>query len=133
MVVIELIKRARSPALHEDTACLFRCRRKKRASAIRKSDGIVDLQKVPLKPVCNFAFTNSLKRSVEVYERLNPSTLKRMEPPERFLSCDLRVLETTNQEGWRTTRRLVVSSSAAEKKPWLVESCQFALPALVVQ
>lgn len=63
-------------------------------------------------------------RSVEIYERFNPSTLKRLEPPERFLSCDLRVLETTTREGWRTTRRLVISSSAAEKKPWLVESCK---------
>ena len=61
------------------------------------------------------------KSSVEVYEQLKASTMKPMSPRRQFQSCDLRVLETTTKEAWRTTRRLVISSSAAEKKPWCSE------------
>ena len=60
-------------------------------------------------------------RSVEVFEQLKASTMKPMSPRQQYQSCDLRVLETTCQEGWRTTRRLVISSSAGEKKPWCTE------------
>ena len=60
-------------------------------------------------------------RSVEVFEQLKASTMKPMSPRQQFQSCDLRVLETTCKEGWRTTRRLVISSSAGEKKPWCTE------------
>ncbi|MCJ1465306.1 hypothetical protein MMC07_003923 [Pseudocyphellaria aurata] len=69
------------------------------------------------------------KRSVEIFEMLNVSTMK-PDSREKFKSCDLRVLETTTKEGWRTTRRLVVSSSAGEKKPWCKE---FFLPLSRVQ
>lgn len=61
------------------------------------------------------------KSSVEVYERLQASTMKPMNPKRQFKSCDLRVLETTTKEAWRTTRRLVISSSAAEDPPWCTE------------
>lgn len=61
------------------------------------------------------------KSSVEVFEQLSASTMKSMSPRQQFLSCDLRVLETTCKEGWRTTRRLVISSSAGEPKPWCTE------------
>lgn len=61
------------------------------------------------------------KCSVEIFEQLKASTMKPMSPRLQYRSCDLRVLETTTREGWRTTRRLVVSSSAAEKKPWCIE------------
>ena len=60
-------------------------------------------------------------RSVEVFEQLKASTMKPTIPRQQFRSCDLRVLETTCKEGWRTTRRLVISSSAGERKPWCTE------------
>ena len=47
--------------------------------------------------------------------------MKAQSPRKKYQSCDLRILETTCQEGWRTTRRLVVSSSASEKKLWCKE------------
>ncbi|KAI4178364.1 MAG: hypothetical protein LQ348_005618 [Seirophora lacunosa] len=63
--------------------------------------------------------------SVETFEQLKPLTLKPVDPQQHFRSCNLRILETTCKEGWRTTRRLVVSSSACEKQPWYAE---FFLP-----
>lgn len=59
--------------------------------------------------------------SVEKYEQLKASTMKSMSPKREFQSCDIRILETTSKWAWRTTRRLVISSSAAEKKPWCSE------------
>ena len=61
------------------------------------------------------------KSSVEVFEQLKASTMKPMNPRQVFRSCDLRVLETTGKEGWRTTRRVVISSSAGEPRPWCTE------------
>ena len=61
------------------------------------------------------------KSSVEVFEQLKASTMKPMSPRQIFRSCDLRVLETTSKEGWRTTRRVVISSSAGEPRPWCTE------------
>lgn len=68
--------------------------------------------------------------SVEVFEQLKASTMKPMSPRQLFRSCDLRVLETTCKEGWRTTRRLVISSSAGESRPWCTE---FFLPLSRIQ
>ncbi|KAL8946866.1 MAG: hypothetical protein Q9222_006794, partial [Ikaeria aurantiellina] len=64
-------------------------------------------------------------RSVEVLEQLKPSSLQPLNPRQQFQSCNLRILETKGREGWRTTRRLVISSSAGEKRPWCFE---FFLP-----
>lgn len=61
------------------------------------------------------------KSSVEVFEQLKASTMRSMNPRQIFRSCDLRVLETTSKEGWRTTRRVVISSSAGEPRPWCTE------------
>ena len=61
------------------------------------------------------------KSSVEVFEQFKASTMKPMNPRQMFRSCDLRVLETTSKEGWRTTRRVVISSSAGEQRPWCME------------
>ncbi|KAL8774307.1 MAG: hypothetical protein Q9209_001058 [Squamulea sp. 1 TL-2023] len=60
-------------------------------------------------------------RSVDLFEQLRPATLKPLNPRQQWRSCNLRILETTGKEGWRTTRRLVVSSSAGEKQPWCTE------------
>ncbi|KAL9099199.1 MAG: hypothetical protein Q9163_005264 [Psora crenata] len=70
------------------------------------------------------------RRSVEVFEQLQTSTMKPMSARRQYQSCDLRILETTCKEAWRTTRRLVISSSAGEKKPWCTE---FFLPLSRVQ
>ena len=51
--------------------------------------------------------------------------MKPTNPRQRWRSCGLRVLETTTGEGWRTTRRLVLHSSANEKRPWCKELCKF--------
>ncbi|KAI9799927.1 MAG: hypothetical protein M1825_004298 [Sarcosagium campestre] len=56
--------------------------------------------------------------SVEVYEVLKASTMKPSNPRQAWQSCNVRVLETVGKEGWRTTRRLAVSSSAGERRPW---------------
>ena len=61
------------------------------------------------------------RSSVDIIEQLHPSTMKLMSPKHRFESCDIRILETTCQEGWRTTRRLVTSSSASERHLWCNE------------
>ena len=62
--------------------------------------------------------------SVEVVERLQPSTLKITHQKDSFSSCDLRVLETLSNEAWNTTRRLVISSSAGEDRPWCKNLCE---------
>ncbi|KAL9120549.1 MAG: hypothetical protein Q9187_002895 [Circinaria calcarea] len=49
--------------------------------------------------------------SVEMVEQLKPSTMKVMSRKHQWNSCDLRVLETTCKEGWRTTRRLILTLS----------------------
>ncbi|KAL9580814.1 MAG: hypothetical protein Q9203_006151, partial [Teloschistes exilis] len=59
--------------------------------------------------------------SVELFEQIEPSTLKPLSPRQQFQSCDVRILQTTGKQGWRTTRRLVISSSAREKRPWCTE------------
>ncbi|KAL9009388.1 MAG: hypothetical protein Q9173_005576 [Seirophora scorigena] len=59
--------------------------------------------------------------SVETFEQLKPLTLKPVNPRQQLRSCNLQILETTCKEGWRTTRRLVVSPSACEKQPRCTE------------
>ena len=71
-------------------------------------------------------FESSLEMAIE----LNTSTMKQLSKKSKNESCNLRILETTCKEGWRTTRRLVLSSSAAERHPWCKE---FFLPTDRVQ
>ncbi|PWW73601.1 hypothetical protein C7212DRAFT_365719 [Tuber magnatum] len=52
------------------------------------------------------------------YEHLHPNTNRPLNPNEAFHSISLRVYETTGEEGWMTTRRLVLSSSAGARQPW---------------
>lgn len=68
--------------------------------------------------------------SVETVEQLQPSSMALASKKDRWTSCDLRVLETVGNIGWRTTRRLVLSSSAGEETPWCRE---FFLPMSWVQ
>ncbi|KAI9669583.1 MAG: hypothetical protein M1817_004626 [Caeruleum heppii] len=56
--------------------------------------------------------------SLEVYEILEASTMKAAHPRRAWRSCGVRILETVGKVGWRTTRRLVVNSSAGVQKTW---------------
>lgn len=70
------------------------------------------------------------KSSVEVFEQLKASTMQPTSPRQVSYSCDLRILERVYNERWRATRRMVVSSSAAERRPWSIE---FFMPLSRVQ
>ena len=70
------------------------------------------------------------KSSVEVFEQLKASTMQPTSPRQVSHSCDLRILERVYNERWRVTRRMVVSSSAAERRPWSIE---FFMPLSRVQ
>ncbi|CAG8266757.1 unnamed protein product [Penicillium salamii] len=69
----------------------------------------------------NFTETVIFKSSVEVFEQLNTPTMKSMNPPVMLKSCEVRILERSFGESWRNTRRMVISSSAAEKAPRIIE------------
>jgi hypothetical protein len=70
-------------------------------------------------PLDGVEFTESIifKSSVDVFEKLNTPAMKTMSPPVVLKSCEVRILERSFGEGWRSIRRMVVSSSAAEKDP----------------
>ncbi|KAJ5354672.1 hypothetical protein N7541_005716 [Penicillium brevicompactum] len=69
----------------------------------------------------NFTETVIFKSSVEVFEQLNTPAMKSMNPPVMFKSCEVRILERSFGEVWRNIRRMVISSSAAEKAPKTIE------------
>ncbi|CAG8101426.1 unnamed protein product [Penicillium salamii] len=69
----------------------------------------------------NFTETVIFKSSVQVFEQLNTPTMKSMNPPVMLKSCEVRILERSFGEVWRNTRRMVISSSAAEKAPRIIE------------
>ena len=73
----------------------------------------------------NWTETLLFKSSVQVYEQLKAETMKPTAPRKMWNSCEMRILEISGKEGWRTTRRLVVTSSAAESQPWCID---FFLP-----
>ncbi|CAG8197792.1 unnamed protein product [Penicillium olsonii] len=74
-------------------------------------------------PVNSAEFTETVifKSSVEVFEQLNTPTMKSMNPTVMLNSCEVRILERSYGEVWRNTRRMVISSSAAEKAPKTIE------------
>ncbi|KAJ0426918.1 hypothetical protein BJY00DRAFT_3048 [Aspergillus carlsbadensis] len=83
-------------------------------------------------PVDSDHFSESVifKSSVEVVEQLRAPMMKSMNPPMITRSCEVRILERTFGEVWRSMRRMVVSSSLAEKTPRCLE---FFLPMSRVQ
>ncbi|CEL04835.1 hypothetical protein ASPCAL05959 [Aspergillus calidoustus] len=83
-------------------------------------------------PVDSDQFSESVifKTSVEVVEQLRAPIMKSMNPPMITRSCEVRVLERTFGEVWRSIRRMVISSSLAEKTPRCLE---FFLPMSRVQ
>lgn len=74
-------------------------------------------------PVDSGHFSESIifKSSVEVIEQMKASTMKSMNPPVTQRSCEVRILERSFGEAWRTMRRMVISSSAGEKAPRCIE------------
>lgn len=83
-------------------------------------------------PVDSSQFTESVifKSSVDVFEQLNTPTMKSMNPPVMVKSCEVRILERSFGDAWRSIRRLVISSSAAEKAP---KTMEFFMPLGKVQ
>jgi hypothetical protein len=83
-------------------------------------------------PVDSDQFSESVifKTSVEVVEQLRAPIMKSMNPPIITRSCEVRILERTFREVWRSIRRMVISSSLAEKTPRCLE---FFLPMSRVQ
>ncbi|KAI9043850.1 uncharacterized protein KD926_002741 [Aspergillus affinis] len=61
------------------------------------------------------------KSSLELFEQLKAATMKPMNPPMVHGSCEVRILERSFGKAWRSVRRLVISSSAAEKNPRCME------------
>ncbi|KGO77560.1 hypothetical protein PITC_060000 [Penicillium italicum] len=74
-------------------------------------------------PIDATEFTESVifKTSVDIFEQLNTPTMKSMNPPVVVKSCEMRILERSFGEAWRSIRRLVITSSAAEKTPRTME------------
>lgn len=74
-------------------------------------------------PVDSDQFSESVlfKNSVETVEQMKASTMKSMNPPLVQRSCEVRILERSFGEAWRSVRRMVISSSAAEKAPRCIE------------
>lgn len=62
-------------------------------------------------------------RVVETFERRNPATSGPVNPKVMYSSCELRIYERVGEEGWDRSRRLVITSSAYEPKPWTVSYC----------
>lgn len=83
-------------------------------------------------PIDSKEFTESVifKNSVEMVEQLKPPNMKPMNPPVTANSCEVRILERSYGQAWRSTRRMVISSSAAEKIPQCTE---FFMPLSRVQ
>lgn len=74
-------------------------------------------------PVDSKDFTESVifKSPVEQFEQLKTPNMTSMIPPVIPKSCELRILERSFGEAWRTTRRMVISPSAAAKTPQCIE------------
>ncbi|PYH95253.1 hypothetical protein BO71DRAFT_377842 [Aspergillus ellipticus CBS 707.79] len=62
-----------------------------------------------------FSETVIFKSSAEMLEQFRMPSMKPMNPPIIHRSCEVRILERTFPDAWRSIRRMVVSSSAAER------------------
>ncbi|KAF4762425.1 hypothetical protein N7455_001631 [Penicillium solitum] len=74
-------------------------------------------------PIDATEFTESVifNTSVDMFEQLNTPTMKSMNPPFVMKFCEMRILERSFGETWRSLRRMVITSSAAEKSPGTME------------
>lgn len=82
-------------------------------------------------PIDSKEFTESVifKGSVVSFEQLN-TNMRPMNPPAITKSSEIRILERSFGEAWRSTRRMVISSSVAEQTPRCTE---FFMPLSRVQ
>lgn len=78
----------------------------------------------------DFTETVIFKSSAEIFEQLTTPNMQPLNPPLTVKSCDVRILERSYGEAWRSIRRIVISSSAAETTPRCIE---FFMPLSRVQ
>lgn len=74
-------------------------------------------------PIDSKDFTESIifKSSVEMFELLKTPNMKPTNPPVCIKSCEVRILERSFGEAWRSIRRMVISPSVAERTPRCME------------
>lgn len=70
------------------------------------------------------------KSCVESSEELKSPSMKPLNNPSIYESCEIRILERSFGETWRSIRRMVISTSATDKNPRCVE---FFMPLRKVQ
>ncbi|RAL13818.1 uncharacterized protein BO97DRAFT_387761 [Aspergillus homomorphus CBS 101889] len=77
----------------------------------------------PREPISSDKITETViyKGSVEVLEQLKAPSLVAMSPALVHRSCEVRILERSYGEAWRSIRRMVISSSVAEKNPICID------------
>lgn len=78
----------------------------------------------------DFTETVIFRSSVEIFEQLKTPSMQSLNPPLTVKSCDVRILERSYGEVWRSIRRIVISSSAGETTPRCIE---FFMPLSRVQ
>ena len=74
-------------------------------------------------PIDSADFTESVvfESSVDIFEQLRTPSMKSFNPPVVSKSCQVRILERSYGEAWRSIRRIVFTSSVADKSPGCVE------------
>ncbi|PYH49174.1 uncharacterized protein BP01DRAFT_400450 [Aspergillus saccharolyticus JOP 1030-1] len=77
----------------------------------------------PREPVSSDEITETVifKGSAEVLEQLKAPSMVAMSPAVVYRSCEVRVLERSYKEAWRSIRRIVISSSVADKNPMCID------------
>ncbi|KJK60629.1 hypothetical protein P875_00053158 [Aspergillus parasiticus SU-1] len=68
-----------------------------------------------------FSETVLFRSSVENFEQLKAPTMRPMNPPVIYKSCEVRILERSYGEVWQSVRRMVISSWVAEQAPRCIE------------
>lgn len=84
------------------------------------------------KPIDSKDFTECIifKSSVKMFEQLKTPNMRPTSPLISLKSCEVRILERSFGEAWRSTRRIVITPSVAEKPPRCIE---FFMPLSKVQ
>ncbi|RAK95033.1 uncharacterized protein BO80DRAFT_498065 [Aspergillus ibericus CBS 121593] len=68
-----------------------------------------------------FTETVVFKSSAESLEQLRMPTMTSSRPPTVHLSCEVRILERSFKEAWRSVRRIVICSSTADQNGRMIE------------
>ncbi|RAK77588.1 uncharacterized protein BO72DRAFT_428314 [Aspergillus fijiensis CBS 313.89] len=77
----------------------------------------------PREPVSSDEITETMiyRGTVEVLEQLKAPSMVAMSPALVHRSCEVRILERSFGEAWRSIRRMVISSSVADKDPMCID------------